>query len=78
MKNKLSPSKEDPSSDEEYEGLDSWRTWELGVMNEEYDEAEGSRSSIPTKQINISIQLSFHDIVFCYAFIYIQLMYYAW
>ena len=32
-------------------------------MNEEYDEAEGSRRSLPTKQIEISIQLSFHDIV---------------
>ena len=32
------------------------------VMNEEDDEAEGSRS-LPMKQINISIQLSFHDIV---------------
>ena len=32
-------------------------------MNEEDDEAEGSRSSLPTKQIKISIQLSFHDIV---------------
>ena len=30
-------------------------------MNEEDDEAEGSRS-LPTKQIKISIQLSFHDI----------------
>ena len=45
------------------------------VMNEEYDEAEGSRMSLPTKQIKISIQLSFHDII--YAFVYIQLMYYA-
>ena len=63
LKNKLSPSKEDPSSDEEYGGLDSWRTWELGVMNEEDDEAEGSRRSPPMKKINISIQLSFHDIV---------------
>ena len=34
------------------------------VMNEEDDEAEGSRRSLPTKQIKISIQLSFHDIVF--------------
>ena len=34
------------------------------IMNEKYDEAEGSRSILPTKQINISIQLSFHDIVF--------------
>ena len=33
------------------------------IMNEEDDEAEGSRRSIPTKQIKISIQLSFHDIV---------------
>ena len=33
------------------------------VMNEEDVEAEGSRRSLPTKQINISIQLSFHDIV---------------
>ena len=32
------------------------------VVNEEDDEAEGSRS-LPTKQIKISIQLSFHDIV---------------
>ena len=34
------------------------------IMNEEDDEAEGSRRSLPTKQIKISIQLSFHDIVF--------------
>ena len=33
------------------------------IMNEEDDEAEGSRRSIPMKQIKISIQLSFHDIV---------------
>ena len=33
------------------------------VMNEEYDEAEGSTRSLPTKQIKISIQLSFHDII---------------
>ena len=33
------------------------------IMNEEDDEAEDSRRSITTKQINISIQLSFHDIV---------------
>ena len=32
------------------------------IMNEEDDEYE--RRSIPTKQIKISIQLSFHDIVF--------------
>ena len=36
------------------------------VMNEEDDEAEGSRRSLLTKQINMSIQLSFHD-----AFVYI-------
>ena len=47
------------------------------IMNEEDDKAEGSRRILPTKQINISIQFSFHDIVFCYAFVYIQLMYYA-
>ena len=46
-------------------------------MNEEDDEAERSRRSLPTKQIKISIQFSFHDIVFCYTFIYIQLMDYA-
>ena len=34
------------------------------IMNEEDDEAEGSRRSLPAKKINISIQLSFHDIVF--------------
>ena len=47
------------------------------IMNKEDNEAEGSRRSLPTKQIKISIQLSFNDIVFCYAFVYIQLMYYA-
>ena len=41
------------------------------IMNEEDDKTEGLRRSLPMKQINISIQLSFHDIV------YIQLMYYA-
>ena len=46
------------------------------IINEEDDEVEGSRRSLPTKQIKISIQLSFHD-MFCYAFVYIQLMYYA-
>ena len=30
----------------------------LAFMNEEDDEAEGSRRSLPTKQIKISIQLS--------------------
>ena len=33
------------------------------VIDEEDDEAEGSRRSLPTKQIKTSIQLSFHDIV---------------
>ena len=33
------------------------------IMNEEDDKAEGSRRSLPTKQIKISIQLSLHDIV---------------
>ena len=33
------------------------------LMNEEDDEAEVSRRILPTKQINISIQLSFHDII---------------
>ena len=33
------------------------------IMNEEDDEAEGSTRSLPTKQIKISIKLSFHDIV---------------
>ena len=32
------------------------------MMNEEDDEAEGSRMSLPMKQIKINIQLSFHDI----------------
>ena len=35
------------------------------IMNEEDDEAEDSRRSIPTKQKKISIQLSFHDIILC-------------
>ena len=47
------------------------------VMNKEDDEAEGLRRSLPTKQIKISIQLPFHDIVFVMQFVYIQLMYYA-
>ena len=33
------------------------------VMNEEDDEDEGLIRSLPTKQIKISIQLSFHDFV---------------
>ena len=47
------------------------------IMNEEDDEAAGSRRNLPMKQIKISIQLTFHAIVFCYAFVYIHLMYYA-
>ena len=42
------------------------------IMNEEDDEAE--RMSLPMKQIKISIQFS----LFGYAFVYIQLMCYAW
>ena len=45
------------------------------VMNEEDDEVE--RRSLHTKQIKISIQLSFDDIVLLCTF-YIQLMCYAW
>ena len=33
------------------------------IMNEEDDKVEGSIRSLPMKQIKISIQLSFHDIV---------------
>ena len=33
------------------------------TMNEEDDEAEGSRRNLPMKQIKVSIKLSFHDIV---------------
>ena len=40
------------------------------VVNEEDDEAEGSRKSLPTKQIKISIQLSFHDIVLLFICLY--------
>ena len=46
------------------------------VMNEEDDEDKGSRRSLPTKRIKISVQCHFM-ILFCYAFVYIQLMYYA-
>ena len=41
------------------------------IMNKGDDEAKGSRRSLPTKQIRISIQLSFHDIVFVMQFVYI-------
>ena len=47
------------------------------IMYEEDDEVEGSKRILPTKQIKISIQLSFHDI-FLLCICYIQLMYYAW
>ena len=40
------------------------------VMNEEDDEAKVSRRSLPMKQIQISIQLSFHDIVLLCIFLY--------
>ena len=44
------------------------------MMEEEDDESEGSRRSLPTKQKdNYTIVIS----LFCYAFVYIQLMYYA-
>ena len=66
---KLSPFKEDTSSDEEYEELNSWRTsypsYHLDKKWCYYEDvkAEGSRRSLPTKQIKISIQLSFHVFV---------------
>ena len=40
------------------------------IMNEEDDEGEGSRRSLTTKQIKISIQLSFHDIFLFYICLY--------
>ena len=40
------------------------------IMNEEYDEAEGSRRNLPMKQLKISIQLSFHDIVLLCIYLY--------
>ena len=33
------------------------------IMNKEDDESEGSRRSLPMKRIKISIQFSFHDII---------------
>ena len=58
MNIKISWFKEDPSSNEEYEELNSWRTsypsYHLirndDVMNEEDDEVEGSRRILPMKQ----------------------------
>ena len=73
MKIKISPSKEDPSINEEYEELlihlSFWIRHDA-IMNEEDDEAEGSRMSLPMKQINISIQLTFHDIVLLCIYLY--------
>ena len=40
------------------------------IINEEVDEAEDSRRRIPMKQIKISIQLSFHDIVLLHIWLY--------
>ena len=40
------------------------------MMNDEDDEAEGSRRSLPMKQIKISFQLSFHDIVLLCIYLY--------
>ena len=40
------------------------------IMNEEGDEVEGSRRCLPMKQITISIQLSFHDIVLLCIYLY--------
>ena len=66
LKIKLLPSKEDLSSNEEYEEplihISIWIRNDA-IMNKEDGEVEGSRRSLPTKQIKISIQLSFHDIV---------------
>ena len=79
MKIKLSSSKEDPSSNEEYEDLSTLEELLIhlsiwirndAIMNEEDDEAEDSRRSIPTKQMKISIQFSFHDIVLLCIFLY--------
>ena len=69
---------EDPSSDQKYEGpileeplmhLISWIINDV-VMSGEDDEVEGSRRSLPMKQIKISIQSSFHDIVWLYICLY--------
>ena len=66
LKIKISPSKEDPSINEEYEELLIHLSFWIrndAMMNEEDDAAEGSRRSLSSKQIKISIQLPFHDIV---------------
>ena len=62
---KLSPFKEDTSSDEEYKELNIEEPYihisiwirNDAIMNEEDDEAEGSRRILPMKEIKISIQL---------------------
>ena len=41
------------------------------IMNVEDYEAKGSRRSLPMKQIKISIQFSFHDIVLLYIWLYL-------
>ena len=48
------------------------------IMKEEDDEAKGSRNILPMKQIKISHFNCHFMILFYYAFVYIQLMYYAW
>ena len=40
------------------------------IVNEQEDEDEGSRRSLPTKQIKISIQFSFQDIILLLIFLY--------
>ena len=40
------------------------------VTNEEYDEAEGLRKTLPTKRIKISIQFSLHDIILLCIYLY--------
>ena len=73
LKIKLSPFKEDPSSDEEYENsileepiihLIIWIR-NNDVINEEDDEVEGSRRSLPKKQIKdkYSIAISWYCFV---------------
>ena len=52
---------QDSILEESFIHLSSWIRNDV-VMNEEYDEDEGTRRSLPMKQINMNIQLSFHDI----------------
>ena len=43
----------------------------IWIINDaEDDDAEGSRRSLPTKKIKISIQLSFHDMVWLSIWLY--------